>query len=535
MFRIKKGICILLLLFIYSSASFSNEEYIDIIYPNQKEINKQRAEILALKNDTLRLQEMVDWVTFFSDGDKKKPGYLQEGIDLAKKLKRTDELGIFYSDMAWMYFYRDEKDRAIEYFKLTIQYCKDTELLVYAYGCLSNTNSWDGNHEQALDYAKKGLEVAQELENKSNIAAAYMFLGDAYIENGEKMQGKKYHAKAMSILNYERDYNSILRLVANVYSGNTEYIVPYKYFSYARIMKFQYEMASPRKRQLIVYNLVKVSQTSILTTEREDRQAIELEEQKKRMIFFIIIIVLLIAIAVLLIYQVRIKKKANEKLQQANEIKSRLFVILNHDLRQPVASLVSYLELKSATASVMSDEEVMLMEKDMAKAANQLFVNMENLLIWAKNQMQSFEPDFQTITISEVFDAVKDFFTYENRVTIQYEIQESITLKTDENYLKTIMRNLTLNAIEASLDTKEPIVWKAYKEGKKVILTINNQGKRISQEKIDLLYTENKNKISKQGAGLIIVRNLVESLKCKIEVETSDKNGTTFKLTLNEK
>ncbi|HCO68807.1 MAG TPA: hypothetical protein DIT04_13760, partial [Dysgonomonas sp.] len=108
---------------------------------------------------------------------------------------------------------------------------------------------------------------------------------------------------------------------------------------------------------------------------------------------------------------------------------------------------------------------------------------------------------------------------------------EDLFLKTDENYLKTIVRNFTQNAINASLNIDRPIVWKARKEKQNVVLSIENQGKKIENQYIYLLLSEDENKVSKRGAGLIIIRNLAKSIHCKIKVETGEEYGTKFILT----
>ncbi len=500
----------------------------DFIYRAQ--IDALQSEIRSAKNDTIVVRKMVDLAALLHDGFDEKINYLEDGVKRAKQLGMKPEMGLFYWDMGWYYFFRNDRDNTIKYFKEATLYCDNPEFLIYAYGCLCNTYSWSGEHDLALSYAERGVEVAKESELKNVIADAYMFLGDVYRYKEDKERARSYYADALTLLDLNQDYFSVLRVMANIYIGDTTLITPYHFFDYARKLKYFYEAGPPRKRQIFTYNIIKAADTSVFTTEKEKMKTRQLQEQKRQMIFFIIIILLLAIIAILLIYQVNVKRKANTKLQQANEIKSRLFVILNHDLRQPIASLASYLELKSVNPSAISEKEAVILEQQMAKSANQLFASMDKLLIWAKNQMQSFCPDPQDILLTQVFDDVRAFFCYEDRVEIKYQIEKNLWLKTDENYLKTIIRNLTLNAIDAPSSARGPITWKAYGEGDNIILSIENHGKKIALDKIDLLYTENKNKISKKGAGLIIIRDLAEVIKCKIEIETGEEYGTIFRL-----
>lgn len=529
----KSIICCFVFLISLCNVSASNEHY------TKKEIERLLTEIQNTDNDSIKVNKFLELTVLYPDGSKKRLQYLKEGLDLAKKLDMEPEMGIFYSDFGWYYFYQNDRENTIKYFSLSVKYCDDLELLVYAYGILSNTYSWSGQHDLAKEYADKCLRAAEtgEIEDESKrqrlVADAYMFIGDVYRYQEEKDSSKYYYIKALTYLDIGNDYVSVLRLMANIYLGDTSLIVPYQYFNYVRWLKLTYENTSPRKKQIIVYNLIKAAETSVLTTEKEEIKTIELKTQQRIIISSIIICVLLIIIAILLIYQVYAKRKTNIKLEKANEVKSRLFVILNHDLKQPIASLISYLDLKASNPDFISKEEERMLEQKTSKAANQLYTDMENLLLWAKNQMESFEPDIKQVSVNKIFEDTKTFFAYEERVKIEFNIEDDLSLKTDENYLKTIIRNFTQNAINASLNIDKPVVWKVWKEKSKIIMSIENQGKKIESQYLDLLFEKNENKVSKRGAGLIIIRNLAKSINCKIGVETGDEYGTKFFLSFD--
>lgn len=509
-------------------------------YPEQEEIDELSEEISRLNNDSAVVEKLLDLAVLYPDGAEERLDILNKGLAMAEKLGMKAEMGIFYSDLGWYYFFQDDKENTIKYFSLSVNYCQDIELLVYAYGILSNTCSWSKDHDKAMEYANKCLEVAETayIEDESArqrlIADAYMFLGDVYRYKEDKESSKEYYLKAVVYLDVGKDYFSVLKLMANIYLGDTSLTVPYKFFGYARWLKHIYETSSPRKKQIIVYNLIKAGDTSVFTTEQEELKTKELENQRKIVLFTITIIILLIVIAILLVYQVYVNKKANAKLEKANEIKNRLFVILNHDLKQPIASLISYLDLKVSNPDIISKEEERILEQKTARAANQLHTDMENLLLWAKSQMESFEPDIRRISVNKVFEDVRVFFSYEERVVISYDIEDDLFLNTDENYLKTIIRNFTQNSINASLGVDKPVIWKAYRENGKIVLTIENFGKKIEDKYIDLLCGKKGNDVSKRGAGLIIIRYLAKTICCNIKVETGDEYGTVFHLIFKE-
>lgn len=244
----------------------------------------------------------------------------------------------------------------------------------------------------------------------------------------------------------------------------------------------------------------------------------------------IIIILFLLFITILLIIQIYVRLKVNKKLEAANEVKSKLFLILNHDMRRPIASLTAYMTLKKENHDIpedelkkMDDEAFVLLEKTLN--------SMDDLIIWSKNQMHSFYLDRKMLAISDVFADIESFFGHEKRVSFRFENPDKLSLKTDANCLKTIMRNLTSNSIKKALEVEETtIIWKAYKVNKNTVLSIQNFGSQIEKEYVDILFSHSKNKLSTTGTGLVIVRDLAKAIKCKIDVETGEEIGTIFRL-----
>jgi len=484
------------------------------------------------ENDSIKVFKLLEISELLPEDSEHRLTYMVEGLEIAHKNKMREEMGVFYYDMAWYYFYINDKDNTIINFLRAVEFSTNDEILVFSYGCLSNNSSWDGDHEQALKYADKAYEIANNNPDKSLKADALMFLGDVYSYQGKSTRAKVYYLQSFDNLRFvSKTPRSMLYVVLNMYLGDTTWTKQYTIFRYGMMLKQMYEESSPRKKRVLVYYIIKAANASVSTTENVEVQTIELQNQRKQLILYAISILFLIIIAVLLVIQVHVKKKANEKLAKANEIKSQMFVILNHDLRQPIASLIGYLNLKLTNPEAMTAEEAQAFDQQTVKTANNVLTSMENLLIWAKEQMHAFEIDLQPVSIEKIFEDVQAFFSYEDQEILKFETSGNIVLKTDRNYLNTIMRNLTLNAIAASKNTPNPeVVWKARKEKKKIILTIQNSGKKINQDKIDILYNDSKSKLSSNGTGLIIAKSLAKSINCKIEVETGDVYGTTFHL-----
>ena len=151
------------------------------------------------------------------------------------------------------------------------------------------------------------------------------------------------------------------------------------------------------------------------------------------------------------------------------------------------------------------------------------------MLTWKEIQQRLAK---RTTGDSLFFDTAKHFSSIDD-IIITYNNQEKIELYTDENYLKTIMRNLTGNAIKALEKTKNPkIEWNAYTKGNKIILSICDNGPGGSKEQFKALYDEAAISGISSGLGLHLIRDLAKIIKAEISIDTNSKSGTTIKICL---
>jgi signal transduction histidine kinase/tetratricopeptide (TPR) repeat protein len=269
---------------------------------------------------------------------------------------------------------------------------------------------------------------------------------------------------------------------------------------------------------------------------------ITLESKEKQQWFYIVGIGVLCILGGLFFYQSRSRKKANEKLlllnsklEQANKSKVKFLSILNHDLRSPVYNFIHFMQLQKESPELLDAETKKNIETKTMASAENLLGSMEDLLLWSKGQMDNFEPQPKTIVVSSLFEDTQKHFESEEKVKFAFENPDNIELNSDENFLKTIIRNLTGNAIKAMKSDSSPkttatIVWKASQENNKTYLSITDNGSGASQEQFKALYDENEVVGIKTGLGLHLIRDLAKAINCEVLVESSPLKGTTFTL-----
>ena len=187
---------------------------------------------------------------------------------------------------------------------------------------------------------------------------------------------------------------------------------------------------------------------------------------------------------------------------------------------------------------MLDQETKSRIENQTLSSAKNLLHSMEDILLWTKDQMENFNPVFKNIEIMSVFEDTKNHFYAEKNVEIIFENPEKIILISDENFLKTIIRNLTGNAIKAlSLDytghdKNATIIWKAWQKENHTYLSISDNGSGANTAAFRNLYIENEISDTQSGLGLHLIRDLAKAINCEISVDSKENIGTTFTLKL---
>ena len=202
-------------------------------------------------------------------------------------------------------------------------------------------------------------------------------------------------------------------------------------------------------------------------------------------------------------------------------------------MRSPVSNLIHFLHLQKDNPDLLDEATKKRMEDKTILGAENLLSSMEDILLWSKGQMDHFAPVIKNIEVAKIFDDNKKVFSGYQNIKFKYENPENLVLKTDENYLKTIIRNLTSNAINVFSSTANPhIVWRSYSKNNKNYLSISDNGPGASQENFNALYDENQVVGIKSGLGLHLIRDLAKAINCEIKVESKIGKGTTIVLEL---
>lgn len=279
----------------------------------------------------------------------------------------------------------------------------------------------------------------------------------------------------------------------------------------------------------------------------QNKMALEIRDQKieiseltiknkeKQVLFFLMASVLLVGIIFLVFHLYKSKKRNNRQLQllnedlkRANEQKASFLAILNHDLRAPVALLIESLRFNKELAQHNDAETMERYHRKTLLEGETLLEEMEELLVWCKSQMQRFGASLESVNLATLFAEAKALFASNERVEFVLEVSKDLNIYTDKSYLKTILRNLILNANKAIAGRTNPCIkMKAVANDKHIIISVEDNGVGLSPERIKALSGRSKNENNRDGIGLQIVKDLAKEINCSIEI-SSEKDKYTI-------
>lgn len=319
---------------------------------------------------------------------------------------------------------------------------------------------------------------------------------------------------------------------ANALEGN------YKdaYFNYKSYQEIKDSIFSQENKNKIA--AVESQQAIDLKNKEIENKELQISNQRKRMWLLASFIAFLITVGALIYRQSLTRKKTNTtllqlntELDEANKVKAKFFGILSHDLRSPVANLINFLQLQKRKPGIMNEQQIAERENKITDSANALLDTMEAMLLWSKGQMEHFKPSVAAVQVNDLFTYLEHFFAGTEHVSFSFANPDNLVLLTDEDYLKTIMQNLTANAVKALRQTPNAqIAWKAWKEQTNIYLSITDNGTGVCKEQLKALYDETATSGSRHGLGLHIIRDLAKAIGCSVTLQPQTKTGTEFVL-----
>ncbi len=233
-------------------------------------------------------------------------------------------------------------------------------------------------------------------------------------------------------------------------------------------------------------------------------------------------------------------EKKEKELTETNLTKDKLFSIISHDLRNPIASIISLSRLLKRNYSDYSKEEMLELMEDLESVVLRMNTLLENLLQWSRLNRGSFHINEKNIRISKVLDEIISLMEYQLKqktIKVVNNVSENLFIYADRNVLEVVFRNLLSNAIKFSFPDSQIILSSKIDSEKHCVIMVQDFGLGMNKEEVEDLFnpetiittigTANE---KGSGLGLQLVKELIEKSNARIEVESEKSKGSTFKV-----
>ncbi|MEX0607867.1 MAG: tetratricopeptide repeat protein [Balneolaceae bacterium] len=533
--------------------------------------------------------------TYFSQGDRNQAfqNYLS-ALEFAEMTRDTVFWVTTLNNTGNAYNHVDNFEEAGYYLEKAkgLAQIKSLKIELYRINLnLANTRNNQSRYEEAIELYNTALELEREIRPGSAPVVIYYNLGRLYSSMGETKKAKEYFEESLKI----SEENNILPGIyynnfgyGNLYYHNNRYdealyhlqkayeiakqIQNIPFLQEARDMLYLANREANNFAEALTYlEHYKATADSLLDLEKEqalanlenkmalDRQSEinrllqEKQVQQERRLHFqyILIVASVIVLCLILVILFLMKKRAKEnqeinkhlqaqkaELEELNKSKDKLFAIISHDLRSPLASMQGILYLIKNDA--LSKEEIHEFAQELEQSIQQNIEAMEDLLAWAKEQLSGVSLSLEKVNIKEIAAEVfarQEFLASKKKVTLKNKIAKNFNVLADRNALELVLRNLVSNSIKFT-NSGDNITVTCNLNEPYVQFIIEDTGIGIPANVSHKIF-ENKSwsregTLNEKGTGfgLSLVKEFIEKMNGRIRFESEENKGTTFYIDL---
>ena len=233
----------------------------------------------------------------------------------------------------------------------------------------------------------------------------------------------------------------------------------------------------------------------------------------------------------------RIIEQQNQELRATLNNRDKMYSVIAHDLRSPMASIRMVLNLVVASASPETvGEEVYNLLDQANRESEEVHDLLDNLLKWTKSQTGRLNVVKQELELNDIIPGVVEIFdTIAATKHIKLELKsesDSLKVEADNDMLKTVVRNFLSNAIKFS-PADSTIEIAMTKENEFAKVSVRDHGVGIASDRLDSIFHKGETTYGTggeegSGLGLQLCQDFARKNGGDCTVESVEGEGSTF-------
>jgi len=227
----------------------------------------------------------------------------------------------------------------------------------------------------------------------------------------------------------------------------------------------------------------------------------------------------------------------NDELAKANILIQKFASMAAHDIKNPLSSILLTSQLLSKSALTNKDERaVKLLEMNIA-SSKALLLLVDDMLEYSRSPELLFARK-QKVTVSELFERIRKLSVIPENFQVEFS-SNLVEIHFPSIAVEQILLNLLSNAIRYNNKATGIVNIEIAEDALHYILKVEDNGKGIAAEYHEKIFNANftlqdkdRSGTPSNGIGLSTVKNLVDSLKGNIKLNSLIDKGCTFILNL---
>ncbi|MBQ9261689.1 MAG: hybrid sensor histidine kinase/response regulator [Prevotella sp.] len=237
----------------------------------------------------------------------------------------------------------------------------------------------------------------------------------------------------------------------------------------------------------------------------------------------------------------RIIEKQNKELKATLNNRDKMYSVIAHDLRSPMASIRMVLNLvvQSTSADSVGPELYTLLDQA-NRESEEVHDLLDNLLKWTKSQTGRLNVVLQDLDLNDIIPGVVEIFemiAQTKHITLDLQKTEApLKVHADNDMLKTVLRNFMSNAIKFSPENSTIQILMA-NEGDFARVSVKDQGVGIAADRLDTIFHKGETTYGTggeegSGLGLQLCQDFARKNGGDCYVESVEGQGSTFSFTV---
>jgi len=225
--------------------------------------------------------------------------------------------------------------------------------------------------------------------------------------------------------------------------------------------------------------------------------------------------------------------KTNQQLINQNSELQQFSFTVSHNLRAPVASMQGLINLYHLSKTDEERAHVVGLFEQSTGSLDTIIQDLNKIVDIRHDNFTALEKVDLQAEVNLIMRSLNTFII-SNEVSIQtdFACPELVSIKA---YINSILFNLISNAIQYRSPERKPVIRISSRlQNEHIVLEVSDNGLGIDlgKHQTDLfkLYKRFHSHTPGKGLGLFIVKQQVEKLNAKIEVESAPDKGTTFRI-----